>query len=215
MLSEREHSLPVGWSATHRGRFARESKDRAGEGHRMPTGSFCNKTSGYPKVRGVFRRPVHSRDTSKYKVVRPWPVRLCHNPPQRGECREARNSHAGRRESDVHRVRRQGERIDSDYLLAVLKSRHSLSVYESITQATVNRRGGISFRTLIEIWCLHHPPLSEQRKIAAILSSVDDAIEKTQAVIDQVQVVKRGLMQDLLTRGYAEAAHAIQEDGDW
>ena len=46
-----------------------------------------------------------------------------------------------------------------------------------------------------------HPPLPEQRKIAAILSSVDDAIEKTQAVIDQVQVVKRGLMQELLTRG--------------
>ena len=45
------------------------------------------------------------------------------------------------------------------------------------------------------------PPVSEQRKIAAILSSVDDAIEKTQTVIDQVQVVKRGLMQELLTRG--------------
>ena len=45
------------------------------------------------------------------------------------------------------------------------------------------------------------PPLPEQRKIAAILSSVDDAIEKTQAVIGQVQVVKRGLMQELLTRG--------------
>ena len=45
------------------------------------------------------------------------------------------------------------------------------------------------------------PPLPEQREIAAILSSVDDAIEKTQAVVDQVQVVKRGLMQELLTRG--------------
>ena len=45
------------------------------------------------------------------------------------------------------------------------------------------------------------PPLPDQRKIAAILSSVDDAIEKTQEVIDQVQVVKRGLMQELLTRG--------------
>ena len=45
------------------------------------------------------------------------------------------------------------------------------------------------------------PPLSEQDTIATILSSVDDAIEKTQAVIDQVQVVKQGLMQELLTRG--------------
>ena len=44
-------------------------------------------------------------------------------------------------------------------------------------------------------------PRPEQSKIAAILSSVDDAIDKTQAVIDQVQVVKRGLMQELLTRG--------------
>ena len=50
------------------------------------------------------------------------------------------------------------------------------------------------------------PPLAEQHKIAVILSSVDDAIEKTQAVIEQVQVVKRGLMQQLLTlpAGYAE-----------
>ena len=51
---------------------------------------------------------------------------------------------------------------------------------------------------------VHEIPLltaAEQRKIAAILSSVDDAIEKTQAVIDQVQVVKRGLVHGLLTRG--------------
>ena len=57
-------------------------------------------------------------------------------------------------------------------------------------------RGGDINRVTIPL-----PQLSEQRKIAAILSSVDDAIEKTQAVIDQVQVVKRGLMQELLTRG--------------
>jgi len=45
------------------------------------------------------------------------------------------------------------------------------------------------------------PPITEQRKIAAILGSVDEAIERTQAVIDQVEVVKKGLMQQLLTRG--------------
>ena len=58
----------------------------------------------------------------------------------------------------------------------------------------VSKRAIRSFRVAV-------PPLPEQRKIAAILSSVDDTIEKTQAVIDQVQVVKRGLMQELLTRG--------------
>ena len=53
----------------------------------------------------------------------------------------------------------------------------------------------------IERVAIPRPTLPEQRKIAAILSAVDDAIEKTRAVIDQVQVVKRGLMQELLTRG--------------
>ena len=60
--------------------------------------------------------------------------------------------------------------------------------------------GGVEASNLI-VFELPRHPLPEQRKIAAILSSVDDAIEKTQAVIDQVQVVKRGLMQELLTPG--------------
>jgi restriction endonuclease S subunit len=45
------------------------------------------------------------------------------------------------------------------------------------------------------------PPLAEQKKIASILSSVDEAIEATQAVIDQLQVVKKAMMAELLTRG--------------
>lgn len=45
------------------------------------------------------------------------------------------------------------------------------------------------------------PPLGEQRKIAAILSAVDEAIEATQAVINQLQVVKKAMMAELLSRG--------------
>ncbi len=45
------------------------------------------------------------------------------------------------------------------------------------------------------------PPLPEQRKIAAILSSVDDVIEKTQAQINKLKDLKVGMMQELLTKG--------------
>lgn len=45
------------------------------------------------------------------------------------------------------------------------------------------------------------PPLPEQQKIATILSSVDDVIEKTQAQIDKLKVLKTGMMQELLTKG--------------
>ena len=45
------------------------------------------------------------------------------------------------------------------------------------------------------------PPLGEQKKIVAILSSVDEAMEATQLVINQLQVVKRAMLARLLTRG--------------
>lgn len=45
------------------------------------------------------------------------------------------------------------------------------------------------------------PPLPEQKKIAEVLSSVDEAIAATKAVIDQTKQVKKGLLQTLLTKG--------------
>jgi type I restriction enzyme S subunit len=40
-----------------------------------------------------------------------------------------------------------------------------------------------------------------QKKIAAILTSIDTAIEKTEALIEKYQHIKAGLMHDLFTRG--------------
>jgi type I restriction enzyme S subunit len=45
------------------------------------------------------------------------------------------------------------------------------------------------------------PPLLEQQKIAAILTSVDEVIEKTQAQIDKLKDLKTAMMQTLLTNG--------------
>ena len=45
------------------------------------------------------------------------------------------------------------------------------------------------------------PPLPEQQKIATILSSVDDVIEKTRAQVDKLKDLKTGMIQELLTKG--------------
>lgn len=58
------------------------------------------------------------------------------------------------------------------------------------------------------------PPLPEQKNIAAILSSVDDAIAATQAVIDQTRKVKEGLLHDLLTRGIGHTRFKQTEIGE-
>jgi len=45
------------------------------------------------------------------------------------------------------------------------------------------------------------PPISEQKRIAKILSEMDEAIEATKSVIEQAKKAKHGLLQTLLTRG--------------
>jgi type I restriction enzyme, S subunit len=45
------------------------------------------------------------------------------------------------------------------------------------------------------------PPLAEQRRIADILDTLDEAIHKTVQVIAKLQRMKQGLLHDLLTRG--------------
>ncbi|MBB4070622.1 type I restriction enzyme S subunit [Salinibacter ruber] len=45
------------------------------------------------------------------------------------------------------------------------------------------------------------PSLPEQRKIASVLYAVDQAIQKTEAIIEQAKRVKRGLLQDLFSFG--------------
>lgn len=58
------------------------------------------------------------------------------------------------------------------------------------------------------------PPLPEQRKIAAILSSVDDAIAATRKVIEQTKRVKQGLLQTLMTRGIGHTRFRQTEIGE-
>jgi len=61
---------------------------------------------------------------------------------------------------------------------------------------------------------IHLPPLPEQRKIAAILSSVDDAIAATRKIIDETKRVKRGLLETLMTRGIGHSRFKKTEVGE-
>ncbi len=58
------------------------------------------------------------------------------------------------------------------------------------------------------------PILKEQQKIAEILGTVDEDIAKTQEVIKATEKLKRGLMQQLFTRGIRNSEFKISKLGD-
>lgn len=68
-----------------------------------------------------------------------------------------------------------------------------------------NLSSGSTFKELskerLQTFTIPVPPLSEQKKIAEILSTVDWAIEKVGEAIEKTQRLKKGLMQELLTKG--------------
>ncbi|OIN96216.1 MAG: hypothetical protein AUJ48_01875 [Deltaproteobacteria bacterium CG1_02_45_11] len=58
------------------------------------------------------------------------------------------------------------------------------------------------------------PPFTEQKKIAEILTAVDDAIEKTAQIIEETKELKKGLMQRLLTKGIGHKRFKKTEIGE-
>lgn len=87
---------------------------------------------------------------------------------------------------------------DHYWLMSAINSsdyRYQIELNASGTTRTRIARGVLANIEILE------PPLQEQQKIATILSSVDNVIEKTRTQIDKLKNLKTGMMQELLTKG--------------
>jgi type I restriction enzyme, S subunit len=82
------------------------------------------------------------------------------------------------------------------YLLSAPAMQRRLRALATNGVSQVNINPSKMRKLLVEV-----PPLPQQRKIAAILSALDDVVEKTEAVIESLQILKTAMMQELLTRG--------------
>ncbi len=75
---------------------------------------------------------------------------------------------------------------------------HAKGALERVTQgSTFEAIGGETLRSLPILF----PPVAEQRAIAAVLDSIDEAIERTEAVIAAMERLRDALLHELLTRG--------------
>ncbi|MBK8870356.1 MAG: restriction endonuclease subunit S [Elusimicrobia bacterium] len=86
--------------------------------------------------------------------------------------------------------------VSSEWLLAFLMSEGFKDALEQASSSTTIKT--VTAPELKNI-AIGLPPLAEQKKISEILSSVDDAIEKSESERDHLEQTKKSLMADLLT----------------
>jgi len=86
--------------------------------------------------------------------------------------------------------------INPDYIYyTIVFRKNDLKRWAGITTSPIIKK------SMFEKFPITLPPLPEQQKIAEILSTVDEAIEKVDQAIEKIERLKKGLMQELLTKG--------------
>ena len=93
-------------------------------------------------------------------------------------------------------IQKYNECFDTDFLYYTLHSKNTLLQY-------INTAAGSSVKNLskekVENITILRPPLSEQRRIAEVLSDTDAYISSLKKLIAKKEAVKQGVMQELLT----------------
>ena len=90
------------------------------------------------------------------------------------------------------------ENVDSKFIYYCAKWEKVRNIAVSKMEGTSGRQR-VPVRAFLEDIFIAIPPLFEQKQIAEILSSIDDEIEKESNHKEQLELLKKGLMQVLLT----------------
>lgn len=88
--------------------------------------------------------------------------------------------------------------VQPDETTSIRYLRYKLDFWNLNRFSESSAQPGLSVEKLVR-YRLAIPPLAEQKKIAEILCTWDDAIEKQSKLIEKLELRKRGLMQCLLT----------------
>ncbi|MDA9716027.1 restriction endonuclease subunit S [Bacteroidota bacterium] len=110
--------------------------------------------------------------------------------------------------TDVWATEFEGE-ICNEYVFRLLEENISTINYSGFQGSGIKHLD----KSFIEKLEFSIPPLPEQKKIASILTSVDEVIENTQKQIDKLQDLKKATMNELLTKGIGHTEFKDSELG--
>ena len=194
-----ETPVPDGWKLRRIGSLIERVSDLRGELEPEPTVLSCSKDRGLVPQMELFQRRLASTDTRRYKLVHPGDFVYDPNLLWSGAISRSHGQGTGI-VSPVYEVFRAQQHCSQSFLFAWLKSPSRISQFRAISMGTNVRRRRADYSDFSKLQILL-PPLNEQRTIAAVLDSIDDAIERTEAVIAATERLRDSLLHELLTRG--------------
>ena len=159
----------------------------------------CSKDHGIIPQMDLFQKRLAALDTRRYKIVHPGDFVYDPNLLWSGAIARSKEQTIGI-VSPVYEVFRSGRECSQEFLYAWLTSPSRLPNYRAISMGTNVRRRRADFGDFAQLPLLL-PPLPEQRAIAAVLDSIDEAIEGVEAVITATERLRDALLHQLLTRG--------------
>lgn len=191
---------PAGWELVRLGDYIRRRNEKNDGDQHLIVYTVSNEFGLIPSDE-FFGKQVYSRDLSTYRIVRrndfaynPYRINV-------GSLALLSEDEAGLVSPayTVFGVDRSA-RLDPRFLLFLLKSPPVAAEIRRYAMSTGSVRRSLAFRDLAEFRVLL-PPLAEQRAIAHVLRTVQDAIEATERVIAATKELTRSLMRHLFTYG--------------
>ena len=197
MPAKGEANVPKGWKRVRLGDVARERNQRAHSAERIFS---VTKHAGFVPSLEYFNRQVFSRNTSNYKVVHHGDLAYATIHLDEGSLGILLEAEIGAISPMYTVFEADVEQVEPKFLFATLKLPQMVSKYKRLGEGTVHRRKSISFERLSAL-SFAIPDVQEQRRVIAVLDSIDDAIEGAEAVIAATGQLRDSLLHDLLTRG--------------
>ena len=197
--SGEKEAIPDGWRRVRLGDVARERTQRPNSNSQEEVFSVT-KHAGFVRSIEYFNRQVFSRDTSNYKLVRRGDLAYATIHLDEGSLGILLDAATGVISPMYTVFEADTAQAEPKFLFSIMKLPQMVSLYKRIGEGTVHRRKSISFERLGAL-PLAIPTIQEQRRILAVLDSIDDAIEGAEAVIAATEGLRDALLHDLLTCG--------------
>lgn len=189
--------IPGDWEYPKIAEICSQITRKNADDHQYPVLS-CSKYHGFVDSLSYFKKQVYSKDLTGYRVVPRGCIGFPANHVEEGSI-GLQNLYDYGLVSPIYVVARpDSQKVNVDYLYAVLKTDHYRQIFSAATNASVDRRGSLRWKEFSQIH-VPLPPLPEQNQIAEVLKLATKEIASLETGLDLLKQEKKALMQQLLT----------------